>query len=64
MTCPACGYEYPSDDLSETTCMLDHGVCRSCKTEMLHGERCWQCYEVGHASDACPNTIELEEDMP
>jgi len=47
--CPSCN----TIDRNDVT-LEDHGVCYECHHEMLCGERCRICYEVGHSSENCP----------
>ena len=52
-TCPSCEYTYSIFNASESTTYEDHGVCWSCQREMVNGERCRNCYELGHTWEVC-----------
>ena len=52
-TCPSCG-TYDSD---EATSIADHGVCHDCHRQILAGERCSGCHELGHSIENCPLNV-------
>jgi len=55
LICPSCDEVYPGTDITEATTLADHGVCWTCHHEMLAGQRCRICYELGHDSYRCPD---------
>lgn len=46
--CPVCD-ELCKDDVT----IEDHGMCYDCHHQILSGERCWYCRELGHSKDEC-----------
>ena len=51
--CSSCEYDYSAFDPIESTNLDDHGVCWSCHREIINGERCGNCYKLGHIMEVC-----------
>lgn len=59
--CPSCHEAISLADTSEQTTLADHGVCWYCQRQIVNGERCSICWELGHASFECPIVDETFE---
>lgn len=59
--CPGCHVEISLSDKSEQTTLADHGVCWYCNRQIVNGERCPICLELGHRLSECPMIDETFE---